>query len=362
MPEADPSSTRKLALYLLTFAVAGAIAAAGGELLVRAFVSDETFWPISQIYRPVDAPGVRYLYRPNYDGMAFGVPLHTNGFGFRGGEWSRTPAPGTFRIALVGDSYAFGYGVRFEATLGEQLRALLEERTGRRHEVLNFGINGHNAQQYRAMLEHFALGFAPDLVILMVSSNDHEPALAADDEGWLHWDGAAHNATSRVEDDYRVASSSTSWLARSRLFVYLKLEWKTWWGRLSERALGALRVGEDGAWMAELEPGPVPEERRATFYDPLSSCVELLRREGVPLIIASTEARNVGRRALQALSRDTGTPLVELLAAFPEADNWLAWSSRFGLGWDQHPGAEAHRRFAESLLPAVERVESDPDR
>lgn len=352
------SRTRTFTLFLIMMAVALSLAAAAGEMTVRLFVPKEIFWPVSQIYQPVAIPGVRYTYRPSYSGSAFGVPLQTNRFGFRGGEWTQRPDDSAFRIALIGDSYAFGYGVPFEASVGEQLRSLLDERFGSSHEVLNFGVNGHNARQYHALLHHLALDFEPDLVILLVTNNDHEDAFSADADGWLHWDGESANEQSRVRDNFGVATvGGASWLARhSRLFVFLKLQYKIRSAQLTDRVAGTLfTVTGSANWMADVSPGPPSDRMRESVYEPLHASLELLQRTEVSVILASACVFTDCRQMLLALARDAGVPLVDLFKAFPEASSWPQWMARFSLGWDQHPNAAAHRRFAETLVAVMAR-------
>src|SRR5579883_3140779 len=70
---------------------------------------------------------------------------------------------GTFRIACVGDSYTFGWGVNVEDSFPKQLEQSLGKK--RPVEVLNFGVMGYNADQCRVTLEQVALKYQPDLVI-----------------------------------------------------------------------------------------------------------------------------------------------------------------------------------------------------
>ena len=74
--------------------------------------------------------------KANYAGTAFGAGLVTNSRGFRGPEWPVEKPAGTFRVALIGCSHAFGFGVEFEQTMGDLLATRLRRRLQRAVEVI----------------------------------------------------------------------------------------------------------------------------------------------------------------------------------------------------------------------------------
>jgi hypothetical protein len=102
--------------------------------------------------------------------------LQINSEGLRDRERPRTKPVGSFRIALLGDSYTEARQVPLEATFG----AVIEERLGvcgslrnRPVEAINFGVSGYGTTQELLTLEHHALDYQPDLVVLaFVPGND----------------------------------------------------------------------------------------------------------------------------------------------------------------------------------------------
>lgn len=154
------------------------------ELVVRCLPAYTTWW-LADVYAPSDVPGVQYTLQPGFDGSAFGAPVHVNALGFRGAAWARTKEPGALRVALIGDSHVFGFGLPYAATMGEQMARALARRLGRPVEALNFGINGYNGAQELAVLQAVALAYHPDVVVIVPTSNDHEPAAWADLDGCL---------------------------------------------------------------------------------------------------------------------------------------------------------------------------------
>ncbi|MGH7149806.1 MAG: SGNH/GDSL hydrolase family protein, partial [Planctomycetota bacterium] len=117
-----------------------------------------------------------WRYRPGFRGAFLGpryasIPIEINSRGFRGPEFSPEPSPESFRIAGLGDSIAFGAGVREE----EIAFRLLERRLRNRHpqaEVLNFGVNHFDAGREALLLETEVLPFRPNLVLLALCLND----------------------------------------------------------------------------------------------------------------------------------------------------------------------------------------------
>jgi lysophospholipase L1-like esterase len=99
----------------------------------------------------------------------FGVRF--NSAGLRGAEYDLTKPDGVTRVAVLGDSFAWGYGVEQD----DNFAAVLEERlneAGYPVEVLNFGLTGYGTDQdYLAYLE-LARAYDPDIVILAFYEND----------------------------------------------------------------------------------------------------------------------------------------------------------------------------------------------
>ena len=92
------------------------------------------------------------------------IPLATNADGFRDATFGPKP-PGTLRVLALGDSFAFGHGVRAEQSYPEQLERLLA-RPERAVEVLNLGVPGYNTAQELAQLRRLGAELAPDLVLV----------------------------------------------------------------------------------------------------------------------------------------------------------------------------------------------------
>ncbi len=359
----ETQNRSRLALFCALATLLSLVAVGlGTELLTRLLIPREVFWPISNIYRAADISAVAYTYMPSFTGTAFGVDLETNSLGFRGPEWRREKSRGTLRVALIGDSIAFGFGVPFDQTAGELLAAALHRLGGPPVEVLNFGINGHNSRQQLAVLQHYGLRFDPDLVILVPANNDHKPALLVDPEGWLHWDGSAKENTRVVDKSIAKISSPEppGWIKHSRALLYLRLwlrQRAATAGPRSDQLMPATDQSAD--WMAPTPPGPVSTRLANTVFDPLRESIEMAQGRGIAVVLAPFCSSRDYRQMFQILATERGVPVLELPTLFPEAKSWAEFTAKFSLGWDSHPNAEAQQRFAEGLAERIASLHLD---
>lgn len=337
-------------------AVGLVLAAVLGELAVRTFVPSQVFFPYRALYARSPHADVGYTLRPDFDGFALGAPLRTNNLGFRGPDWLPAKPKGTLRVALLGDSHAFGFGVAYEKSVGYLLARGLERRLGRRCELLNFGVPGYDTSQELATLERHALALDPDLVVVLPCSNDHEGRLYAGPDGLLHSEPTAEDAP--VEHGFWLGGAATpGLLRRSRLVLYLELLWRRWRLRSRQERLRAQDLGVS-SWMGAFQGSPddpVPEPFRSRVLVPLRRIVERCRERGIPVVLAGLAEFQEYRIIFHRLARDFDVPMVELLMSFPEARDWEDVVEKFGLGWNDHLGPEAHRRWAEAILATMER-------
>ena len=144
--------------------------------------------PAASAYRlHVARPDRAWLYglRPRASAYvpAMGELVYrVNAEGFRDRARSRTKSARDFRMLVLGDSIAFGFGVElrdaFPAQLEARVRALVPERTV---QALNFGVSGYNPYTEAALLEDAGAAWQPDLVLVQFSINDlGDPTLGFD--------------------------------------------------------------------------------------------------------------------------------------------------------------------------------------
>jgi len=108
-------------------------------------------------------------------GVHGSVLFRTNGAGFRGREYSLEPPPNTYRIVLIGDSFAMGWMTDEEATYAMRVEKRLNEASAKtRFEVLNLGLGGLNTRLIVNRLERIGLPYHPDLIVYGFTVNDIE--------------------------------------------------------------------------------------------------------------------------------------------------------------------------------------------
>ena len=122
-------------------------------------------------------PGHAYWFFAEGDQPVTG---RINSMGWRDREHPDTPAAGTERVAVLGDSYVEAFQVRSSATFV----AIGDERLHPDGEVMNFGRSGMSPTEELIVLERDVLPRKPDLVVLVFTPQndiaDVNPATAAD--------------------------------------------------------------------------------------------------------------------------------------------------------------------------------------
>ncbi len=134
---------------------------------------------MARLVRPSQFEDVVYELRPNIHGTFQGKPFQFNSFGIRDAEYALAKPKDTYRIAGIGDSVMFGWGVKED----QSYLSVIEERLnsgaapGKKVEVLNFGVPGYNTAMEAATFEHKVLQFEPDLLIIHFVKNDFQVPL-----------------------------------------------------------------------------------------------------------------------------------------------------------------------------------------
>jgi lysophospholipase L1-like esterase len=109
-------------------------------------------------------PAFRAIYKGLYS---------TNIYGLRGDDFDLVPSENTYRILVLGDSFTYGCGARFEDTFPKQAELLLNARGDKTtFEVINAGKPGLNTLEEMRYLKAEGWKFQPDLVVVQFYAND----------------------------------------------------------------------------------------------------------------------------------------------------------------------------------------------
>lgn len=174
-----PPRRQSLAANLLLALVSVLVTLGVAELVARAVWRDPAEWQRAPVpakwagLHPIEGP--LFLGRPHARGLNKGAYYESNSDGFRGREYSKQKPPGTFRIVLIGDSFAMGEGVLLENTYGARVeRALNDRHDGRRYELLNLALSGLDANIIVRRMKSLGLRYHPDMIVYGYTLNDIE--------------------------------------------------------------------------------------------------------------------------------------------------------------------------------------------
>lgn len=118
-------------------------------------------------------PYIGIVLRPGARGMVYTESKSSfeqiSSQGLRDREHAKEKPASTFRIAVLGDSFAEAFQVPIEKTFWSVLEWELSgcpAMKGERVETINFGVAGYGTAQELQMLRHRASDYSPDLVLL----------------------------------------------------------------------------------------------------------------------------------------------------------------------------------------------------
>jgi lysophospholipase L1-like esterase len=322
------------------------VGAVGLELLAR--LSWEDGWRDPSLHGGPDGEdlpvvhGLRELARANQHSIHRNVYHRTNSRGLRGPERSPTPAPGTFRIAVTGDSTTMGSGVLEE----DRYTDLIERRLGPGYEVLNVGLSGLNTDGVVGRLAQLSRHYRSHLFVYGFSLNDIEgPSYQSRAQGPLpaefgntYWAGVA--ALER--------SPSYFWrflgawrLARNR-------------GKVDPNAEVLTNFLENPAAWAEFVAGL---ERYAALAESHGVCAHLLVHAHVGELDEGHPYLEVYDR-VEAAALDRGLSVSQSYPYFARkypGNEQALWVSLF----DPHPNREGHALLAEALHDGLKQLPAE---
>jgi lysophospholipase L1-like esterase len=332
VPTSEAARARRQRWLLPVLATALGIVVALGlaEVMTRVYLYGVgALWPptmeglrqigVSGMIRASPDLDIQYELKPNLRAVRYKkVHVTTNSAGWRDREWTLEKPPGTFRVAVIGDSFTMADGIEIEDVYHSIMEERLNAQGGRRYEFLNFGVAGYQLPQYVAVIEKRALAYHPDLVLVGFSTNDFV---------WF-------------EDQAKILFSKP-YEVKPVEHPFFQFHFARW----VRTRLEALRYGPDRG--GELTLAPI---FRTHVDQQLDAMGAIHRRTGIPFCVAFLNYYSAGLReviaAVRAAAARNDLAFVDVSAAFPPAQSRRYFIYRD----DGHPNVEAHREFADVLL------------
>lgn len=283
-----------------------------------------------------------YEPKPNLRGIA-----RTDTRGFRGPD-RPTQHEHLVRIAVLGDSTVFGFGVFYgDSFVGRAASELRARYPAVDIDVVDAACYGYTSWQNRLDLEDRVLPLAPDVVVLCLAGfNDSVGALEMDDEAWSRVGPSRDSTLTRVTRNSRLV-------------------------QLIRRATEGVAPSPPVTSAADPAQSPPPHRdgseplRRVSpqqYEANVREMIARIRQSGAtPVLMThsfredllaedSTRARY--RAALETIARETNVELVNGAGALEDG------ATRFY--YDRiHPTEEGHARLATALVATLERVCAD---
>ena len=330
----------RAAALLLGLSVALAIAEIGTRLYAGVsllpLVPPEPYIDDAVLYQP----NLTRLYelRPGVDAIVGRRAIHIqiNRAGMRDDrDLPREKAPGTYRVAVLGDSFTFGGKVQQSETFSQDLERELRRRdVSLRYEALNLAVPGYNTVQEMLSLKEAGLAYRPDLVILNFVLNDAGPMQPL------------------ARSSSRVPLLIRRLLKRSDLFQLFYVSWKR--GFLSALPAAFRGGGHHRRELAEGEPGW--NDAQTALAELQRICAEHDARLLVvvwPMLVdltADYPQRDEHQLVVSACEK-LRIPVCDLLPTFEGHDASTLWAERN----DHHPNAAAFKMAANAVVQLLVR-------
>lgn len=303
---------------------------------------------------------VRYMPRTDAvfrhpDGRSTAVHINAEGWNSLRAEYPLRKAPGTLRIAVVGDSYVHGAFIDTRHGFPEVIERELSAG-GRKVEVLRFGMDGAPLSQYLHMLRQEVLRFKPDLVVVQLIHNDFDESYRL-----LHnRTGSSFMKLKRTENGEIVEIAPVDFkpgladvLRNSATFRYLYYETNAY--LTFKHLISKVYWGGSEEWKPEFISSAV-DIRNIRDHDSnklfagyvMREMKRLVEREGAKLAfamdgvreaiyagkpVASYEVGQLNRIAAE-LAKEHDLPFLDLQSAFEQ--DWMQHRQRFEYTYDWH--------------------------
>jgi lysophospholipase L1-like esterase len=259
--------------------------------------------------------------------------ISINSLGIRDREIDSPAGSKKRRIAVLGDSFVFGYG---GVEYGRRFTELLED-TLPNTDVINFGVPSYSTDQEYLQLERIGTSVDPDVVLLCVYANDYVQCF----QSYAPDIGRPKGYFSLEKSELTFHPPTLTWFYRASQASYLIGE--------IDRRLRITRHQYESTGREMLVP---EHDRPAVFFHLLERIKHICDTRGVALKLAYIPARYERRRnVLQDLLADWSTrtyvPYLDIASTAAFEDHAARKINYFKV--DQHLNELGHAQVARAM-------------
>jgi hypothetical protein len=274
-----------------------------------------------------------WVHRPgmsaDFSREEFSVQVNINSYRLRDHEYPLKRNEKN-RMLVLGDSFGWGHGVE----LVDRFDEILEMRHAN-WEIINTSVSGYGTDQQFLYLRDRGIAFKPDVVLLLLYSNDFGNNSAAA-QYFLNKPYFTLHDTGLELHNIPVPSLSI----KQRLAHFVGRTYilgRAYTG--AKQLLAALRGDRDQADQAPETSGEYQLTRKL-----ISGIHDVSREIGADFILVSVPMQNESKAALRELSETAGFPYLPLDESFENSSDKRAW---FPL--DGHWNSHGHRLAADAI-------------
>jgi lysophospholipase L1-like esterase len=238
--------------------------------------------------------------------------------GLRDREYTLTKPENTKRIAVLGDSIAFGWGVENNQCFPKLLEKMLNTCSKKyKYEVLNFAVPGYNLEQELIALREKVIKFNVDYALLYSNNNDFEDPIMNKDIFWGLFE--------------------RSYITRMIYFSHRKI-------------LGKFKISlRSHLYYSKGVNKVIPV---------FESLAPILRNNSIKLCIVFHNMSHDNISDLKKLNNYLEINNIVFLMI----DNYPNWSSNDEIPKDYHPNIEGHKIISETIFPFLRKIVIDSDK
>jgi lysophospholipase L1-like esterase len=301
-----------------------------GEVFLRVTMIQPIKEREIHIHQPSSVKGLVYEFIPSTKIRGYGLNTVTIGsHGWRSPELD----PKKSTIAVLGDSFVFGYGVDNDETNPAYIQKHFSE-----YNVLNTGVNGYNIEQEALVYDAKIASLEPELVILEFTFNDMDKKGYFDEDGIIR---VGHKTKEEAEEITKkditrkgLINFPGKYYLQTNSAIFNFVERKTKWlpFRKSFSDVNEERINEEHIMFYE------------KWFNKLSASIETKNKL---LVIWPEYALHTNpREELRRMAEDNGWIVLDLYDVFGNKYK--------SLGWDYHPHPKTQKKAANLIIKSIE--------